>query len=78
MYQRKKKILNILFNLISNVLSTNCIIIQSDVTEWQLGELVVLKTLACKAGGLRFDPQMENPKFSMNLHQQNPSWMLFG
>ena len=42
----------------------------------QLGGLVV-KTLACCAGGPGFDPWVENPKFSKDLHQQNPSWMLF-
>ena len=44
---------------------------------WQLGGLVV-KVLTCWAGGPGFDPRAENPKFSMDLHQQNPSWMLFG
>ena len=43
----------------------------------QLGGLVV-KTLACCAGGPGIDPRAGNPKFSRDLHQQNPSWMSFG
>ena len=42
-----------------------------------LGGLVV-KTLACCAGGTGFDPRVENLKFSKDLHQQNPRWMSFG
>ena len=43
----------------------------------QLGGLVV-KTLSCCAVGPSFDPRVKNPKYSTDLHQQNPSWWLFG
>ena len=42
----------------------------------ELGGLVV-KTLTCCAGGPGCDPWAMNPKFSKDLHKQNPRWMLF-
>ena len=42
-----------------------------------LGGLVV-KMLACCTGGHRFDLLVENPKYSKDIHKQNPSWMSFG
>ena len=38
-------------------------------SSWQLSGLVV-KVLACCTGGPGFDPWMENPKFSIDIHQQ--------
>ena len=46
-------------------------------TSCHMGGLVV-KMLASCAGGPVFDPRVLNPKYSMDLHQQNPSWMSFG
>ena len=43
---------------------------------WAAGGLVV-KTLSCCTGCPRFDSLVENPKFSTDLHQQNPRWMSF-
>ena len=39
--------------------------------------ILVVKKLACCAGGPVFDPRKDSPKFSRNLHQQNLSWMSF-
>ena len=38
---------------------------------------LVVKILACCAGGIGFDPWEENPICTTDLHQQNPSWMSF-
>ena len=38
-------------------------------SSWQLSGLVI-KVLACCTGGPGFDPWMENPKFSIDIHQQ--------
>ena len=40
--------------------------------------VLVFKMLTCCAGGPGFDPQVENPKLSTALHQQNLSWMSIG
>ena len=47
-----------------------------DVNHVYMGGLVV-KMLVCCDGSPRFDPQVENPKLSMDHHHQNPIWMSF-
>ena len=49
------------FNQCNNAINKNAL-------DRQLGGLVV-KTFACRIGGPEFDPMVENPTFSRDLHQ---------
>ena len=69
------KAICLLMRKCSSGVSWNCFSM-TKLSVW-VGGLVV-KMLTCYIEGPGFNPRMENPKFSRDLHQQIPSWMSLG